>query len=167
MWSWVPPPSVKVASNGFSTSSAALCRRRARLVAARRAQARAPLLLAGAWVGVGERLAQRADLDAKGCRLNADFAPDAGEQFGGAHHIAVTVQQAQEDVHRPTAEDHGDTLMKQQPFDGPKLERTEQEAIAWSVLASRAHTMRFHLSCSIRVLASMRSRLQKPSAYRP
>src|SRR5579859_854724 len=93
----------------------------------------------GAWVGFGKSLAQDADLDAKRRRLDVESAPDAGEQLVGAHHIALPLEQAQEDVHRPTAEDHGDVLTKQQPFDGPKLERTEKEAIAWSMFEGSAH----------------------------
>ncbi|HEX4740115.1 MAG TPA: hypothetical protein VH353_02170 [Caulobacteraceae bacterium] len=92
-----------------------------------------------AWIGFGESLAQSADLDTKRGRLNVDPAPRPGEQFFGAHHIALMLEKAQQDVRRPAAEGHGDILTKQQPFDGPKLERTEEEAIAWSMFASRAH----------------------------
>jgi hypothetical protein len=69
-------------------------------------------------------------LDTKRRRLDVDPTPDPGEQFVGTYHAALMLEQAQQDICRPTAEGHGDILTEQQPFDGPKLERSEKEAVA-------------------------------------
>jgi len=83
--------------------------------------------------------AQCADLDANDGRLDVDASPDAVEEFVHAHHVALALDETEQDVHRAAAERHRGSLPEQQAFSRAKLERAENELVAGSMFERRTH----------------------------